>query len=88
MTEWAAVDEALKTGGRDPSKADTSDGSPELLLLTQEGHTAMLWGLRLEIRTFFMHLSLNTQYASLPTPFSRALSSPPAPTLTLSCLPP
>ena len=54
MLEWAGVHEALNTGGRDSSKADNSDGNPELLLLTQEGHPVMLLGLRQDILKFFM----------------------------------
>lgn len=44
--ERAGVYMALKTGGRDSSKADNSDGNPELPSRTQEGHIVMLQGLR------------------------------------------
>ena len=55
MLKWDRVYEALKTGRRKFSQANCSDGNPELLLLTQEGHTVMLWGLMQEILKFLMN---------------------------------
>lgn len=51
----AGVYLALKPSGRDSSKADNSDGNPELLSLTHEGHTVMLQGLRWDILKFFLN---------------------------------
>lgn len=55
MLKWDRVYEALKTGRRNFSQANGSDGNPELLLLTQEGHTVMLWGPMQEILRFLMN---------------------------------
>lgn len=55
MLEWAGVYMARKTGRRDSPKAHSSDGNPELPLVTREGHTVMLQGPRWEILKCFLN---------------------------------